>query len=159
MIIIETGDGLADANSYAAVTTAENFAATMGYSAWADASTNEKEIALVRATSAIDTTYRASIGDKRLAAQSLQWPRTVVGLPLAVVRATMFLAMEALEGPIAQPIDRAIVSEENTLAGVGTFKATYEPTGPVDRYPHISAILEGIASPRSAGFSVVRLTR
>lgn len=76
--VVETGEGLANANSYVSVADAGLYLAARGDGSWAAASVEEKEAALIRATAAIDAAYGSSFGGKRmrLRLQSLEWPRS-----------------------------------------------------------------------------------
>ena len=74
-LIKETGSGLADANSYAAVADGDAYHEGHLYAdAWTAANNASKETALVMATRLIDEFIQFN-GVKRSTAQSLQWPR------------------------------------------------------------------------------------
>jgi hypothetical protein len=80
-LIKETGDGLMDANSYAAVVDGSAYHDGHLYAtAWSDAPLATQESALVMATRLIDTLFRFR-GFKRLSTQALQWPRRWVRDP------------------------------------------------------------------------------
>jgi hypothetical protein len=74
-LIKEDGTGKPDSNSYAAVADGDAYHDAHLYaSSWTNASTANKEKALVMATRLIDGFYQFS-GFKRLSTQALQWPR------------------------------------------------------------------------------------
>jgi hypothetical protein len=80
-LIKETGDGLADANSYAAVVDASAYHDGHLYPAvWIAADPTTQAAALVMATRLIDTLFQFK-GFRRLSSQALQWPRRWVPDP------------------------------------------------------------------------------
>jgi len=119
-LVKETGAGLANANSYAAVTDGDAYHEGHLYAtAWTGVTAAQKAAALVMATRIIDATFQFN-GFKTNASQALQWPRRLcpdmdsdgasgVGLvfsrgtflpettiPAAVLQATCELARELL---------------------------------------------------------------
>lgn len=110
-IMVEDGTGLPDANSYVSVADAEEYATDRGLT-FASASTLLKEAALIRATTAIDASYRSQFpgwkADGR--GQALEWPRTDAydrdlnlipsnEVPIEVVQATIEAAVRELAVP------------------------------------------------------------
>ena len=80
-LIKETGDGLVDANSYAAVVDGSAYHDGHLYAAaWAGATADAQAAALVMATRLIDTLFQFK-GFRRLSTQALQWPRRWVRDP------------------------------------------------------------------------------
>lgn len=80
-LIKETGDGLADANAYAAVVDATAYHDGHLYpAAWTGATADAQAAALVMATRLIDTLFQFK-GFRRLSTQALQWPRRWVPDP------------------------------------------------------------------------------
>ena len=76
-IVVEDGTGLAGANALVAVATVTAYAAAVGNTAWATATTSAQEAAIVRATNYLrDETVWAWRGDKKTYAQRMPWPRT-----------------------------------------------------------------------------------
>ena len=107
-IIIETGAGLADAESYASVTAADARCASLGLTAWAALAEADKEIALRRAALFM-ATYRTRWAGRRVyQRQALDWPRYNVvvddftvsstAVPVDVVNACIDLAVRAGNG-------------------------------------------------------------
>ena len=107
-VVKETGEGLADANSYASVDDGDAYHAGHLYAtAWTSATTEKKTAALVMATRLIDAEYQFG-GGRAVATQSLQWPRRQCripdeiealpanAVPKAVIKATCELARELI---------------------------------------------------------------
>lgn len=91
-IIVEDGTPVTGANSYSGVADADSYHAARGNAAWTESSTSPdqgKTAALIRATAAIDATYRGRWPGYRTSGrhQSLEWPRTaaydIEGNPIA----------------------------------------------------------------------------
>lgn len=108
MLTIETGAGLANADSYASVAAADTRCASLGLTAWAALTEASKEIALRRATLFM-ATYRTRWAGRRVyQRQALDWPRYNVvvdgfivpstTVPLDVVNACIDLAVRAGSG-------------------------------------------------------------
>lgn len=75
VVIVENGNGLANANSYVSVAECDTYhAATLNAEAWTGASADDKAIAVVMATRLIDSLFQF-YGVVTFAAQALQWPR------------------------------------------------------------------------------------
>ncbi|SIR44080.1 hypothetical protein SAMN05880566_112225 [Janthinobacterium sp. TND4EL3] len=108
MIIIETGAGLADAESYASIAAADARCASLGLTGWVALAEASKEIALRKATLFM-TTYRTRWAGCRVSQrQALDWPRYNVAVdgftvpstivPAEVVNACIDLAVRAGRG-------------------------------------------------------------
>lgn len=73
--ILEDGTGLTNSTSYSSITFADDYHSRSLYKAeWDDATSPQKEIALMMATRVIDTDFRFR-GFRKTKAQALQWPR------------------------------------------------------------------------------------
>ncbi|MGK5040439.1 DnaT-like ssDNA-binding protein [Janthinobacterium sp. GB1R12] len=107
-IIIETGEGLADAESYASVAAADARCASLGMTSWAALADADKEIAL-RKAALFMATYRTRWTGRRVYQhQALDWPRYNVvvdgftvpstSVPADVVNACVDLAVRAGRG-------------------------------------------------------------
>jgi len=74
--IVEDGTVVPDANSYATVAEAEDYATDRLYTSWTSASSGKEE-ALIRATAAIDAMYGGRFPGYKVSGrdQSLEWPR------------------------------------------------------------------------------------
>lgn len=108
MLTIESGTGLADAESYASVAAADARCASLGQTAWAALAEPSKEIALRKATLFM-ATYRTRWAGRRVYQhQALDWPRYNVAVdgfivpstivPLDIVNACIDLAVRAGSG-------------------------------------------------------------
>ncbi len=76
MIIVETGAGLPDADSYASILQADTRCISLGVTAWAALIGDVKEVALRRATVAMQRDYRSRWTGARVSiSQALDWPR------------------------------------------------------------------------------------
>jgi len=108
MITIETGAGLADAESYASVAAADVRCASLGVTDWAALDEAAKEVALRRATLFMATYRTRWAGCRVYQRQALDWPRynvVVDGFPVPstvvpadVVKACIDLAVRAASG-------------------------------------------------------------
>ncbi len=105
-IVVEDGTGLETANSYCSEDTADEYFDDRGNTAWGT-STGDKEAALIRASAAIDATYRTRYPGYKtnLRDQGLEWPRTsaydaqnnlVEGVPIEIIQATCEAAAREL---------------------------------------------------------------
>lgn len=88
-IIIETGEGLADAESYASVAAADARCAGLGLTAWAALAEADKEIALRRATLFMATYRTRWAGCRVHQRQALDWPRYNVAVDGFIVLSTI----------------------------------------------------------------------
>lgn len=156
MLIFEPGEGLTNSNSYVALVDADAYFADRNRTAWAAAATAAREGALIRATDYIDSNYR--FGDPKTATQALMWPQVdQLGIPAALRKAVMELALIALTEDLIAPTGKEVASEEKSLGSMST-KTTYSiPEKPGDRFEAISAILSRLARPRSSSVAEVRL--
>lgn len=161
---VEDGTGKTDANAYVSLATVNAYFTARGIDTWTDLDDAEKEAAIVRATFALDAKYaRSWIGVKKTQAQTLQWPRIkekdstkgvtdVDGyevlpttIPQQVLNACCEVALiEVSERFLAQAVTRDdSVSSER----VGPISTSWFQNAPsVSHYPHIDAMLEGLAS-------------
>lgn len=153
-MIIETGEGLPNADSYASQEDTAIYHSDRGNTQWVMTTDAGQISALIRATDYLDGHYRAH-GFPLNPAQGLQWPRAGDGaVPRAVRHATMMLALEALSGPLTGRAERGVKSITESAEGVGSTSTTYDDTLPTDLYPHVTAILSDVATLRSAGRGV-----
>lgn len=154
-LIVEDGSGIANAESYAAVAFADDYAARFGNVAWALADGATKESALRRATQYINTRYVFD-GKPLTATQALAWPRTVAPWPVAAVQsATCELAARALDGALYTDQADAPVTEESV--GPVTVKYGYSQHGGQTRFAIVDDLLRGLLA--VAGRLSLRLER
>lgn len=158
-VIVETGAGRSDANSYLSVADADAYiAAYVGNASWASASTATKERALMAATQCLDAEYEGRWrGRKASSTQALSWPR--VGgvdndsyaiewnaVPENLKRACAELALrvvlgDELLGVVAQPGD---VASESKSLGPLSKSVTYVGGRPAGgkQYPKVESLLK-----------------
>ena len=107
-IIIETGAGLPDAESYASIAAADARCASLGLTAWAALAEADKEIALRKAMIFMATYRTRWAGCRVFQKQALDWPRYNVVVdgfnvpsnivPADVINACIDLAVRAGRG-------------------------------------------------------------
>lgn len=150
-IITETGAGLADAESYASVVTADAYHVKRLNTAWATLDEATKESLLIKATEYMVGQYRERWkGRRRTSTQALDWPRYDVELadvegylgsdivPIEVQNACAALAMQANSGDLAPPIKRTIKEKV-----IGPIKTVYADGAPeVVRYRAVDLLLK-----------------
>ena len=122
--------------------------AARGVDSWAVASTIAREAALMEATAYIDGTYRF-VGHLADPAQPLAWPRSGAvdregrrhdgGIPEKVVRACSELALIALSGPLAPPVERGGKIRSESVGPVSVAYADDAPPGRL--FPYVEIIL------------------
>lgn len=103
MLVVETGEGLPNATSYASIDSADAYHIAYGNDAWFDLSTDEKEVLLRRASRDLDLLLGSVYDSAPLTTtQAFLWPRkeyintlgnTITGLPLLIANATAELAL------------------------------------------------------------------
>ena len=135
-IIIETGAGLPDAESYASVAAADARCASLGLTAWAALAEPAKEVALRKATIHLGSYRTRWAGRRATQAQALDWPRynvvvddfqvlsTVV--PGEIVNACIDLAARAGAGEDLAPDLKRTVKEKV----IGPIKTVYADGAP-----------------------------
>jgi hypothetical protein len=160
MLIVEIGQGLPNAESYASVAAADARNAALGVTDWATLTEGAKEIALRNATRFMLANYRTRWAGRRVyQAQALDWPRwnvvvdgfevssTVV--PADVVNACVDLAARAGDGVDLMPDgERAI--KEDTVGPITTIYVDGAPEQP--RYTAVdSALAPYLCGSRTSG--------
>lgn len=123
-LVHEDGTGLANAESFASVSTADTYFADPGNAAWAVLTTMAKEQALRLATDHMGAMYGALWrGYRKTETQALDWPRVGwAGVPVAIERACCELAVRASEGPLTADEGPQVESEQ-----VGPIGVVYAP--------------------------------
>jgi hypothetical protein len=143
-LIVETGAGLANAESYISVADATAYHANRGNAAWAAlASDTIREQLLRKATEYMVGQYRDNWkGQRTGAVQALDWPRYNVPLPdvgygryvayvqtnvvpVEVANACAVLALQASSGDLAPPIKRTVKEKV-----IGPIKTVYADGAP-----------------------------
>lgn len=131
-LVVETGAGLTNAESYASVAEADAYLAAFRPStAWSAASTDVKEQKLRQATQWLDNKFSWK-GRKYTKEQSLDWPRSYVqdseGFDLDVNVIPTDLKRATIEAAV-----RAISSELDPDITPGRISSLSESVGPVSR--------------------------
>ena len=151
---VETGVGVAGANSYASLAAALAYHADRRNTAWTDATDPDREAALVRASCALDALFSWP-GMRLTEDQGLGWPRVsaydrdgyyLEGVPSAVIAATCEAALVELaeSGAMAKSSESGlkrlkIGQIEKEWAGASGAGATVYPAV----YQALSRILKG----------------
>tara|TARA_R110000824_G_scaffold38391_5_gene117308 strand:- start:168 stop:680 length:513 start_codon:yes stop_codon:yes gene_type:complete len=167
-LTVETGSGLAAADTYVTLTAADTyFAARDAPAAWTALSNALKESALKYATEWLDGHYEWVGVIKTLTpAQALGWPRTnafdhetreieVDAVPVRIERACCEVALAHADSALnaTQARGGAVASE-----GVGPLKIAYFDWASVEpTMPHITRLLRGYG--RSVSSGVVDIVR
>lgn len=158
-LIVESGTGLASAESYCSVAFATQYHADRGNAAWAAlASDTLREQYLRRATEYMVAVYRQLWkGYRAYQVQALDWPRAycpipdVVGgtgsfsvyvpmneVPVVVQRACAELALRAITADLLGDLEQATIREK-----VGPLEVEYDPNSPQrKRYPQVDRLLK-----------------
>lgn len=131
-LIVETGTGLPNADSYITIAFADTYHRNRGNTAW----TGAKEVAIRQATEYIDLTFRGLFygvvkvdGLSGTTRQALEWPRRGVydedtgaevsadSVPLGVQKATAEIALVALTGGLYPDASEERVQRRRERAG------------------------------------------
>lgn len=149
-LVVETGAGIANAESYISVAEATIFHAVRGHDVEWDAIDN-KEAALRKATDFITQNYHSRwIGKRVLVTQALDWPRSAASwpgygsgdrpsntIPQELKNATAELALKTKDGDLLQDLGRETSSER-----VDVISVTYvQGSGRQTRYASIEGWL------------------
>lgn len=165
-LIVETGAGLAAAESYASVPALDAYAVAHGSPAiWSAASLELKEAALRYATAWLDGRYEWT-GAILSRTQALAWPRSgaidpdgreLSGVPARLVRLTCQAALYHLEESLAAPLPRGgAVKREK----VGPLEVEYADGAPASRtFSYLDDLAAPLLSSSAGGYGVVRLVR
>lgn len=147
-LIVETGAGLATAESYCDVATATQYHADRGNSAWSALTTAQQEQSLRKATDYIEQVYKERWQGSRInSTQALDWPRVGVIancyyvlstiVPLPVQRACAELALRASDGDLLADLD-----QQKKRSKVGEIEIEYSEYSPRQKqYAAIDAML------------------
>lgn len=157
-LIVETGSGASNSESYASVADSLTYHANRGNSSWSTLTTAQQEQALRRATDYIEQVYsQAWQGYRVNETQALSFPRTQVYLngyligstvvPQLLINATCELALKAASGELADDLERGVVREK-----VGVIEVEYDKYSP-ERKRYVA--VENIIKPLLANQSIV----
>jgi len=162
-IVVETGTGASNSESYISVADADTRHAAVGNATWASLTTGEKEIALRKATRYLVATYRTRWKGERInSTQALDWPRYGVqigpyyldsnAVPVTVADACADLALKASTEELAPDLERAVVEEQ-----VGPLRTRYSEFSPQQK--RFKAISDALAPFLTGGAGMVRVCR
>lgn len=163
-LIVETGSGLSNAESYASVAEADAYCTNLGLTAWTGV-TADKEIALRKATTYLDATY-AWVGEIYDDTQALGWPRVEAYdnegrdlnyiVPSKIKAATIELAIKALTSELLSDTTSAnFITKEK----VGSLEVEYAPGAPTStQYNIVGRMLNGYTNGQLGG-ATVKLNR
>ena len=166
--VVETGAGLANANSLASVAAADAYVADRGITGWTALTNQVKEQALIRATDFLEATYRSAWrGFRNTETQALSWPRYDLYVdmflvdsnivPAAVVRATIEMALRAsTDATLIEDQGRVITRER-----VDVLETEYSEFGPRNTsYTSVARLLSPYTNSSSGGaFASVTVVR
>lgn len=125
--VVEDGTGLANATSYIAVATADDYFTDRGVAEWVGTDP-VKQGALIRATDYIDKKYGSRfLNDRLTEIQALEFPRTVFDpiMPVVLQYACAEYALRALSGPLmpdptVDATGRTVVSSSDSVGPIST---------------------------------------
>jgi hypothetical protein len=162
-LVVETGEGLATAESYISVADADARHAAFGNTAWTGLDA-VKEAALRRATAYMEQAYRQRwVGNRYSDDQALSWPRVVYQLvdswtinsdevPADVANACADLALRSLSEDLNADQSRAVVRKK-----IGPLETEYDRASPqAKRFRAIDMMLAPYLKGSSAMATLVR---
>lgn len=163
MLIVETGDGIDNADSYVSLAEADEYFASFGNEDWTGTNA-EKEIALRKATRDIDLiygpVYRGLLFTKT---QNLLFPRSRAGVPIGLKRAVFELAFLELDGsysPTGPATGENAISEETNQFGDLKFTVKYsQPRPDVPELERVRLMLSGLIALNQSTMFGARLVR
>jgi hypothetical protein len=162
-LVVESGVGLSNAESYIAVVDADTRHSNLGNIAWAALVTADKESALRRATQFMLQSYRTRwTGFRNTRLQALDWPRYYVmvdgwpvpanSVPADVANVCADLALRAATGDLSPDLERGIIMER-----VGSLETQYDRYSPqAKRFAAIESALAPYLKGSPAMASLVR---
>ena len=153
---LETGAGLADSNTYAAVATADSYLTDRGAgTAWSALTTAQKQVALIKASDYIDAKFYFT-GSRKNPTQAMAWPREAAFdktegvaiadnvVPKAVERCCIELASKTASGEILiEDLDRGGMFSSVSV-GNGAVSLTYQDGAPTGKVFGIASLLKGL---------------
>ena len=155
-LILETGAGLDNSNSYASVAFADDYLSLYSdkYTNWAELSEAQREAYLLQGSQYIELKYNNRWkGKKATSTQALSFPRTQIYIdgylvahniiPLAVRQATVEAALRAFEGDSLLGAELEAGNIQSETVKVGTIESSISYTGTKNRpnYPKINLLL------------------
>jgi len=165
---VETGGGLAAANSYLSVAAADDYHLNHSAStAWSGASQADKEKALRLATQYLDARYNGKWkGSRANEGQALDWPRANVmdndgyyylstGLPLRLEDAIAELALKVINGDtLLEDLDSpgTVSSESVSIGPISESKTYIGGQTPVKKYALVDNLMRPLLEDNTTCF-------
>jgi hypothetical protein len=159
-LVVESGAGLSNADSYLSVDDADTYHTAQGApTVWSDSTDPEKEAALRQATAYLDNRYAPRwVGSRINSTMSLAWPRRYAtdrdgytisesAVPRGVKNATAYIALKIREGdtlvPDVDPGANAI-SESITIDSISITSTYSSDPGTAPLYPQADMMLRDL---------------
>lgn len=127
-LIVEDGTGLSTANSYVSVLDCDSYHLMRNNTQWADATTVQKEAALIKASYYVDGKYgKYYSGTRCNVDQSFLYPRydsydidgfLIDGIPQSLINATCEAALIALSEDLFPSLERGGMMESVKVGGI-----------------------------------------
>ena len=154
MLIVESGNGDSNSESYIDVALADAYFLKRGITQWA--SLTNREQLIIRAMDYIENNYTYQ-GTKLVSTQSLQFPRLINGetvYPIALKNAVCELALKSNEEDLLADTDKTTIREK-----VGTLEVEYDPNQDnIKSYNYVNKILAPyLVSTSSFSYSISRV--
>ena len=154
MLIVESGNGDSNSESYIDVAFADAYFLKRGITQWA--SLTNREQLIIRAMDYIENNYTYQ-GTKLLSTQALQFPRLINGetvYPIALKNALCELALKANSGDLLQDTGKTTIREK-----VGTLEVEYDANqDDLTSYNYVNKLLAPyLVSTSSFSYSISRV--
>lgn len=154
MLIVESGNGDSNSESYIDVAFADAYFLKRGITQWA--SLTNREQLIVRAMDYIENNYTYQ-GTKLVSTQSLQFPRLINGetvYPIALKNAVCELALKSNEEDLLADTDKTTIREK-----VGALEVEYDPNQDnIKSYNYVNKLLAPyLVSTSSFSYSISRV--
>ena len=154
MLIVESGNGDSNSESYIDVAFADAYFLKRGITQWA--SLTNREQLIIRAMDYIENNYTYQ-GTKLVSTQSLQFPRLINGetvYPIALKNAVCELALKSNEEDLLADTDKTTIREK-----VGTLEIEYDPNQDNTKsYNYVNKLLAPyLVSTSSFSYSISRV--
>jgi hypothetical protein len=164
-LIVETGAGLADAESYASVADADAYHAGRGNAQWTALTTERKEQLLRMATEYMAVYAGSLSGVRQYSTQALDWPRLEAAghgfavppsfVPPGVKNACAVLALSAAAGPLSGASGSTV-----RRIKIGPMEKEYQDGAAVSaRHPAADALIVPFFDPLAGNPLMARLER
>ena len=154
MLIIESGNGDSNSESYVDVAYVDAYFLKRGINEWA--SLTNREQLIIRAMDYIENNYTYQ-GTKLISTQALQFPRLINGetvYPIALKNALCELALKANSGDLLQDTGKTTIREK-----VGTLEVEYDANqDDLTSYNYVNKLLAPyLVSTSSFSYSISRV--